>query len=107
MTFCYQDQRKEAHHKIWDDLRNPKLGNIQIEDPTDLSRFLGCNHHHTSIAATYVAGIEHQTIAFEMAEYIDQAMEKYEAIVGSSTQQGLNPLSPRWLLARVRGTSSW
>ena len=62
----------EAQAQIWKELRDPAIGNIRIEDPVTLSRFLGCNHHHT------VEG-NNQTIAFEMAEYIDQAIEKYEA----------------------------
>jgi hypothetical protein len=66
----------EAQTKIWNDLRDPRLGDIRIEDPVDLSRFLDCNHHRTK------SGIN-QTIAFEMAEYIDQTIEKYEALAGS------------------------
>ena len=66
----------EAHEKVWQDLRDPHKGNIRLEDPVVLSRFLGCNHHHSTKD-------NQQTIAFEMAEYIDQAIEKYEALSGA------------------------
>jgi hypothetical protein len=58
----------ENHEKVWKDLRNPTKGNIKLEDPVPLSRFLGCNHHHSTEG-------NKQTVAFEMAEYIDQAIE--------------------------------
>ena len=66
----------ENHEEIWQALRDPAIGNINVEDPQNLSRFLGCNHHHTNTK-------DGQKIRFEMAEYIDQAVEKYEAIAGA------------------------
>lgn len=66
----------ENHSKVWQALRDPSIGNINVEDPQSLSRFLGCNHHHS-------AGEGGQTIRFEMSEYIDQAVEKYEALAGA------------------------
>jgi hypothetical protein len=66
----------ENHKKVWKDLMDPNKGNIKLEDPVPLSRFLGCNHHQSTEG-------NKQTIAFEMAEYIDQAIEKYEALAGA------------------------
>ena len=35
---------EEGHDKIWNRLRDPKQGNIQMEDPEPLDRFLGRSH---------------------------------------------------------------
>ena len=57
-------------------LRDPKLGAINLEDPANLSRFLGCNH----IITENDSG---RTIEFEMEDYLHQAIEKYTSLSGA------------------------
>ena len=66
----------ENHAAVWKALRDPSVGNINVEEPQNLARFLGCNHHHTSTN-------KGQQILFEMSDYVDQAVEKYEALAGA------------------------
>ena len=78
----------ENHAKVWQALRDPSIGNINVEDPQSLSRFLGCHHHHSS-------GKDGQRILLEMSDYVDQAVEKYEALAGAKPlKKVLTPFLP-------------
>lgn len=66
---------KENHAEIWKKLRDPKLGDIRLEDPSPLERFLG--RHHDVVQLGSGVGL-----AYNMEEYCQSTVEVYTKLTG-------------------------
>ena len=62
---------EDKHDIIWKKLRDPKIGDIRLEDPADLERFLGRHHDIVQLSSGAKA------MAWNMEDYVGQTVDVY------------------------------
>ena len=66
-------------------LRDPKVGDIRLEDPTPLERFLGRHHDVVSLHSSKSAVADAPTaLSWNMEDFVDQAVQIYKDLTGVS-----------------------
>ena len=75
----------EHHEEIWQMLRDPKVGDIRLEDPTPLERFLGRHHDVVSLRSSKSAVSDAPTaLSWNMEDFVDQTVQVYKDLTGVS-----------------------
>ena len=65
---------------------------IQMEDPHDLGKYLGCMHH---LSTRTVMGERVTQVQFDMRQYFKSALEQYLSVSGKTVSPAATPHSPR------------
>ena len=79
----------EHHDEIWQMLRDPKVGDIRLDDPTPLERFLGRHHDVVSLPSGETA------LSWNMEDFVGQTVQVYKDLTGvSKLKQASTPFLP-------------
>ena len=72
----------DRHDEIWSALRDPKKGDIRLEDPTPLERFLGRHHDVVALDQSADNVAPATALSWNMEDFVDQTVQVYKDLTG-------------------------